>query len=151
MILGSMPGVHSLTAGQYYAAPRNRFWPLMGSLLGFDPEVPYGRRLNKLTGAGIALWDVLQSCEREGSLDTSIVESREVPNDFPEFLRSHSNLRAVAFNGQKAAKAFKRPVALPSRVRDQLDFLRLPSTSAANAGYSLAVLLEEWRAVLRFL
>ncbi len=145
-----MPGVQSLSAGQYYAAPRNRFWSLMGSLLGFDAAMPYGRRLSKLTGAGIALWDVLQSCEREGSLDSSIVVSTEVPNDFADFFKRHPSLRAVAFNGQKAAKSFEKLVALPSPVRDRLDFLTLPSTSAANARYGHAALVEEWGRVLQF-
>lgn len=151
LILGSMPGVRSLAAGQYYAGPRNRFWPLMGEFLGFDPAMPYGRRLGQLTGAGIALWDVIRSCEREGSLDASIVESTEVPNDFAAFLERHSHIRAIAFNGQKAAKSFEKRVALSTSLRDRLDFLRLPSTSAANARYSHAALVEEWGAVLRFL
>jgi len=151
LILGSMPGLRSLAAGQYYAGPRNRFWPLMGEHLGFDPAIAYGRRLSKLTDAGIALWDVLRSCEREGSLDASIVESTEVPNDFTAFLERHSHLRAIAFNGQKAAKSFEKRVALSSPLRDRLDFLRLPSTSAANARYSHAALVEEWGALLRFL
>ena len=151
LILGSMPSVQSLAAGQYYATARNRFWPLMGNLLGFDPALPYGHRLDKLTGSGIALWDVLQSCDREGSLDASIVESTEVPNEFEEFFKTHPHVRAVAFNGQKAAKSFEKRVALSTPVRDQVDFLGLPSTSPANARYSLALLLDEWRAVLRFL
>ena len=151
LILGSMPGVRSLAAGQYYAGPRNRFWPLMGEFLGFDPAMPYGRRLDELTGAGIALWDVLQSCEREGSLDASIVESTEVPNDFAAFLEKHSHIRAIAFNGQKAAKSFEKRVALSTPLRDRLDLLKLPSTSAANARYSHTVLAEEWGALLRFL
>ncbi len=151
LILGSMPGVRSLTAGQYYAGPRNRFWSLMGEFLGFDPAMPYGRRLSELTGAGIALWDVLQSCEREGSLDASIVESTEVPNDFAAFLEKHSHIRAIAFNGQRAAKSFEKRVALSATLRDRLSLLRLPSTSAANARYSHTVLAEEWGALLRFL
>ena len=149
LILGSMPSVQSLAAGQYYATPRNRFWPLMGSLLGFDPAVPYETRLNELTSAGIALWDVLQSCEREGSLDANIVESSEVPNDVEAFLKTHPHVRAVAFNGQKAAKSFEKRVALSTTIRDRVHFLGLPSTSPANAAYSLARLLDEWRAVLR--
>jgi TDG/mug DNA glycosylase family protein len=123
----------------------------MGELLGFDPAMPYGRRLGELTGAGIALWDVLRSCEHEGSLDASIVETTEVPNDFAAFLERHSHIRAIAFNGQKAAKSFEKRVTLSTPLRDRLDLLRLPSTSAANARYSHTVLAEEWGALLRFL
>jgi len=146
-----MPSVQSLAAGQYYATPRNRFWPLMGALVGFDPAVPYTTRLSELTGAGIALWDVLQSCEREGSLDASIVESTEVANDFEAFFETHPHVRAVVFNGQKAAKSFQKRARLSTAVRDRLDFVGLPSTSPANARYTLALLVDEWRAALRLL
>ncbi len=151
LILGSMPGELSLSAGQYYAAPRNRFWSVAGALFGFDPELPYESRLSALKGTGVALWDVLQSCEREGSLDASIVESTEVANDLAGFLDGHPDLRAIAFNGQKAAKSFHRRLALPTTVRDQMVFLTLPSTSAANARTSYDGLVEQWRNVLSFL
>lgn len=151
LILGSMPGELSLAAGQYYAAPRNRFWSVAGALFSFDPELPYESRLSALKGAGVALWDVLQSCERKGSLDASIVESTEVPNDFTGFLEAHRDVRAIAFNGQKAAKSFDRRLALPTTVHDRVAFLTLPSTSAANARTGYDGLVEQWRKVLPFL
>lgn len=151
LILGSMPGEISLAAGQYYATPRNRFWSVAGALFGFDPELAYEGRLSALKGAGVALWDVLRSCERQGSLDASIVESTEVPNDFAGFLEGHLDLRAIAFNGQKAAKSFHRRLALSTTVRDPVVFLTLPSTSAANARTGYDGLVEQWRKVLPFL
>jgi len=85
LILGSMPGIASLTAGQYYAHPRNAFWRIMGKLVGAGPENPYDERLRILKKGGIALWDVLDSCVRPGSLDANI--SNETPNDFAIFLQ----------------------------------------------------------------
>jgi hypoxanthine-DNA glycosylase len=86
LILGSIPGDASLRAGEYYANPRNHFWKILGALVGAGPELPYPSRLERLTGAGFALWDVLRSCERQGSLDSSIISSTITPNDFATFL-----------------------------------------------------------------
>ena len=72
LILGSMPGRASLAAGQYYAHPRNAFWPIMGSLLDFDASRDYPARVDALKVAGIAVWDILDSCHRPGSLDSAI-------------------------------------------------------------------------------
>ncbi len=147
LILGSMPGRASLTAGEYYAHPRNLFWPILGELVGAHPTLPYAERLQKLTGAGFALWDVLQSCEREGSLDGNIDPASIVPNDFATFLSEHPCIVQVFFNGTMAETSFRRHVlrTLPPR---PLHFMRLPSTSPANAGYSFARRLEAWRALI---
>lgn len=89
LILGSMPGRASLAAGQYYAHAQNAFWRIMAELLGFDATAPYAERTQALKSARIALWDVLHSCEREGSLDTNIDRETLVANDFAAFLREH--------------------------------------------------------------
>src|SRR5689334_12191637 len=81
LILGSMPGVASIKVRQYYAHPRNAFWPIMGALFGVDPLLPYPERIARVRAAGVALWDSLQACVRPGSLDSAITE--EVSNDFP--------------------------------------------------------------------
>ncbi len=106
LILGSFPSVRSLEQGQYYGHPQNHFWPLIAAGLGRQtcPE-DYEERLALLREAGIALWDVLSSCEREGSLDTSI--SNERANDIPGFLAGLAGLRALGLNGGKAAECFK--------------------------------------------
>lgn len=147
LILGSMPGEASLRAGQYYAHPRNLFWPILGELLGAYPSLPYADRLRCLETAGIALWDVLQCCEREGSLDTRIETSSIVPHDFAGFLAAHPHITRVFFNGAMAETSFRRHV-LKSLAACELKYQRLPSTSPANAAFSFARRLEAWRNIL---
>ncbi len=149
LILGSMPGVASLNAGQYYAHPQNRFWPIMGRLLGFDPaNTSYAQRTAYLTAAGVALWDVLQSCERSGSLDSAIRRETQRVNDFSAFFAAHPKMRAVYFNGAHAAQVFARVVLPTLADRPDLQFVRLPSTSPAHASRSFEDKLAEWRQIL---
>lgn len=147
LILGSMPGAASLAAGQYYAHPRNAFWPIMGALLGFDPAVPYSERVQALAERRIALWDALQSCVRPGSLDSAIDESTMIGNDFAALFARCPQIRSVYFNGAAAERCFRRGV-LPTLPDFALPTLRLPSTSPAHAGQSFAQKLAAWRAVM---
>ena len=149
LILGSMPGVKSLRAGQYYAHPQNRFWPFMGELVGATPALPYPERCARLTDAGVALWDVLASCERPGSLDSAIRDDTAQANDFDAFFASHPAIEAVLFNGTKAENSFRRFV-LPAMARTGLEYRRLPSTSPANASQRQADKLAAWREGLRW-
>jgi len=147
LVLGSMPGVASLRAQQYYAHPRNLFWPFVGEVLGFDPALPYEQRLHALLASGVALWDVLASCERPGSLDAAISPGTRQANDFAAFFAAHPGIARVAFNGAAAEACFRRDV-LPLIATDHLQLLRLPSTSPANAGIPLATKKAAWRAAL---
>jgi hypoxanthine-DNA glycosylase len=147
LILGSMPGVASLNQGRYYAHAQNRFWPIMGELVGALPSLPYPQRLQRLTSAGIALWDVLDTCERPGSLDSAIRDHSAQANDFNAFLSSHRRIRTVLFNGAKAEGSFQRLV-LPTLGAFDLDYYRLPSTSPANASQNHAFKLAAWREAL---
>jgi TDG/mug DNA glycosylase family protein len=149
LILGSMPGKASLAAYQYYAHPRNTFWQIMNRVLDVPSEASYEKRCQGLVEKGVALWDVLKTCTRTGSLDSDIVESSMVPNDFEAFLRAHPGIRTIFFNGAKAEKTYLRHVQprLPDRFA-RIRTVRLPSTSPANASIPLAVKLEHWK-VLR--
>lgn len=146
LILGSMPGQASLRAQQYYAHPRNTFWQIQGELFGANPQLPYAERLAILQSQGIALWDVLATCFRPGSLDSDIETSSAIANDFSTFFRSHSQIRRVFFNGAKAAETFQREVS-PQLEISGLLYQRLPSTSPAHAGMSFAKKLVAWRVV----
>ena len=141
LILGTMPSEQSLAINQYYGHPRNAFWKIIFSVLETPFATDYEQRKSVLLDNRIALWDVLEACVREGSLDSAIEE--EVPNDFVSFLKAHPNIRYIFFNGQKAAKYFKQYVA----VGDQYTLLILPSTSPANAGMSFEKKLLEWESI----
>jgi double-stranded uracil-DNA glycosylase len=149
LILGSMPGVASLEATQYYAHPRNAFWRICGELFGFDPTLSYMERLAHLQAKHVALWDVYAACERPGSLDSAIVDSTAEINDFAAFLDAHPAIRTVGCNGAKAHDSFRRFV-LPDlgRHADRLTVHGLPSTSPANAGMSHQDKLAAWRKAL---
>lgn len=146
LILGSMPGRLSLERQQYYAHPRNAFWPLMGALFGAMPELAYAARLQRLQAQHVAVWDVLKLCTREGSLDSAIVESSIECNDFAALFARCPKIGQVFFNGAKAAATYQRYVA-PVLSTPQIRFHRLPSTSPAHASLDLSAKLGAWRVV----
>ena len=148
LILGSMPGKRSLDEQRYYAFPQNAFWRIMGSLCGFDPGEGYNLRLDALKRSGFALWDVLQNCEREGSLDSSIALSSEVPNRIIEFLERYESIGRVCFNGGKAETSFRRHLLANLPDDKEITLVRLPSTSPAYAGMRYEEKLAIWRDVL---
>ena len=145
LILGSMPGRKSLAQNQYYAHERNAFWSIMGRLFDFDPASPYRSRIRALRARRIAVWDVLHSCVRDGSLDTRI--EKEEANDFTAFFRAHPAIAHVFFNGSKAESCYWRHVA--PEVGGPMRYARLPSTSPAHASMSVARKLAAWRAILK--
>lgn len=148
LILGSMPGIASLRAGEYYAHPRNAFWSVINTLFEIDGAAPYARRVAALRKRHIALWDVLASCTRATSLDSDIEESSIVANGFAAFFRAHAGIQTICFNGAKAESCYRKHV-LPdlSHARD-FSYHRLPSTSPAHAAMSVADKVAAWRAVL---
>ena len=139
LILGSLPGEASLARGQYYAHPRNGFWPLVGGVIGRDlASLPYDERLAALLTHRVGLWDVIAEAERHGSLDGAIRLSRD--NDLVTLVNSLPNLRAVAFNGGKAGKSGMKLLAGHA---DRLKLVTLPSSSPALAR-PLAAKREVW-------
>ena len=151
LILGTMPGKRSLELQQYYAHSRNSFWYIMGEICGFAPDWPYVERVAKLTESGIALWDVLQHCERESSLDSDIVAETETPNDFVAFLAAYPHIQAIFFNGKKAEKAFrKRVLPMLPPLFLALPLTGLPSTSPANTRMTRDEKVRAWRVIQDF-
>lgn len=151
-ILGSMPGRASLEAVQYYAHPRNAFWPILESVLGISRSLSYPERLELLKERQIALWDVLATCARAGSLDSNIAQSSIIPNDFASFFAVYPFIKTVFFNGAKAETFYRREVlptlGEPARA---LKLVRLPSTSPAHAGMTFGQKREAWGALRRVL
>lgn len=139
MILGSFPSEASLAANQYYAHPRNQFWRLLGDLFG-EPfaAIAYDERLARLLEHRVGLWDVLAACDREGSLDAAITNSRT--NPFMRLRRLAPRLTDVAFNGQTAGRF--APVFRDAGYSTAV----LPSSSPAHAGRTYEQKLALWGA-----
>jgi len=122
-VLGTLPGEESLRRQEYYAHPRNLFWPIVFALFDAVPTPSYPERLAFVEAHGIGLWDVCQSGQREASADSTI--------------------RAVAFNGSGARRLYDRHFAR----RPGLLYLALPSTSPAYASLGFAAKLAHWSAL----
>lgn len=148
LILGSMPGVKSLTEQQYYAHPHNRFWRLMSELLGESIDLnDYTAKTAMLLKHDIALWDNLAYCEREGSLDSDI--SNESPNDIVSLLNHYQGITTIICNGGKARSAFIKYFA--KKISKDIKLYYLHSTSPANARMTLDALVDEWRCAINYI
>lgn len=138
LVLGSFPGVASLQSQQYYAHPRNLFWPILSALWNVDLMVlPYAQRVAQAQRHGLAIWDVYAACRREGSLDSAIEQAQ--PNDLAGLVARLPKLAAIAHNGSESARSIGVTSALGLMVH------RLPSTSPANASWSFERKLAAWR------
>lgn len=148
LILGSMPGQKSLEANQYYAHPRNSFWPIMCQLFSADKNLNYEQRKQLLSDHKIALWDVLTSCYRKGSLDSDIDHSTIETNNFNIFFSKHKNIKAVFFNGTKAEQLFNKYILDNLEEQHQsLKYYKLPSTSPAHAAMTTEQKLLKWKVI----
>jgi len=148
LILGSMPGVESLKQQQYYAHPRNAFWPIMTELFSVDLAASYKQRCDFIADKGIAVWDVLKACHRPGSLDQHIDADSVEANDFSLFFAAHTNINAVFFNGAKAEQLFNRYVLPKLEAKyDSLVYFRMPSTSPAHAAMTLEQKIKAWKKI----
>lgn len=138
LVLGTLPGEESLRRGEYYAHPRNLFWPIIFALFGATPAASYPERLAFLAAHRIAVWDVCETGERDASADSTIRMER--PNAIGRLLDAHPAIRAVAFNGTGARRLYDRH--FPRRAG--LTYLALPSTSPAHARIDFAGKLAQW-------
>lgn len=145
LILGSLPGEASLAARRYYAHPQNRFWHLVGYAIGRDlAGLEYEDRLAELQAAKIALWDTVASARRTGSLDAAIREAEHAP--LADLVSTLPELRAVAFNGRKAAA-----IGRPQLAGSGLALIDLPSSSPAYASLPIAEKERLWARLADFL
>jgi len=145
LVLGTLPGEESLRRVEYYAHPRNLFWPIVFGLFDSAPPSLYAEKLDFVLGRRIALWDVCESGQRLASADATI--RREIPNAIDQLIASHPAIRAIAFNGSGARRLYQRHFApLPGLV-----YLALPSTSPAYASLGYAEKLARWSALREIL
>ena len=138
LVLGTLPGEESLRRGEYYAHPRNLFWPIAFALFGETPPPLYADRVRLIAARRIALWDVCASAQRVASADTTI--AAEVPNTIHELIDTCPEIRAIAFNGSGARRLYDRHFAR----RAELRYLAMPSTSPAHARLGFAEKLAQW-------
>jgi hypoxanthine-DNA glycosylase len=146
LVLGSLPSRKSVELGQYYGHPQNAFWRIMGELFGAHRELPYDERREILAASRVAVWDVLASSVRPGSMDADIDASTAIPNDFDRFFDEQTAIELVCFNGRTAEKLFRQHVA--PRIENRSNKLRyqlLPSTSPAYASMNFDAKLRAWR------
>lgn len=142
LILGNMPSAMSLASQQYYGNPRNAFWRIIAEIFGFDDQAPYPKRVAALQAHGVAVWDVLRSCRRIGSLDSAVERDSMVANDFASFFGTYRGIARLVFNGAAAEGNYRRLVAEPP-----MPAVRVPSTSPAQT-MRYADKLAAWRAAL---
>jgi double-stranded uracil-DNA glycosylase len=141
LVLGTLPGEESLRRGEYYAHPRNLFWPIVFALFEAVPSADYAERLAFVKAHGIGLWDLCEVGERDASADSTI--RRERPNTIDGLLDSHPLICTVAFNGSGARRLYDRHFTR----RADLLYLALPSTSPAHARIDFASKLARWTAL----
>jgi len=147
IILGSMPGIKSLDENEYYAHPRNSFWFIMEKLFKVYSDFEYKQRLKLLLNNKIALWDVIESCERKGSLDSSIQDETVLVNDFADLLLEYQNIKYIFCNGNAAYSAFQK-YAMPELEKFlNIEVYKLPSSSPANARMSLDEKTLSWEII----
>jgi hypoxanthine-DNA glycosylase len=145
LVLGTLPGEESLRRREYYAHPRNLFWPILFALFGAEPPASYQERIGFIRDHGIALWDVVDRGTRTASADATIRVQQ--PNAIPGLLDAYPGIRAVAFNGGGARRLHDRHFAR----RPELTYLALPSTSPAYARLGFAAKLAQWQALRELL
>ena len=138
LILGSFPSVKSRETGFFYGHPQNRFWKVLAAICGGDVPQTIAEKKALLLRNRIALWDVIGSCEIEGSSDASI--RNVVPNDL-RIVLDHAQIRTIYVNGKTAYRYYERYM----RPKTGREAVCLPSTSPANAAWSLEKLQAEWR------
>lgn len=145
LILGSIPGIKSLEMKQYYAHPQNKFWKIIFDLFSEEFTTDYTERIKILEKYHVALWDVIDTCERKGSLDSEI--RNEEANKIGELLHNYPNIKAIFCNGQKSYKNLLK--ILPKDFL--LPIIVLPSTSPAHASLKYEEKLKSWKMVLNYL
>jgi hypoxanthine-DNA glycosylase len=146
-----MPGIASLEAVQYYAHPRNAFWPIMADLFDIDATADYSGRIAQISQKPVVLWDTLKCCYRPGSLDSAIERDSVEANDIPGLLQQYEQIHAVACNGATSVNYFRKLVLPELAATSAIELLKMPSTSPANAGMNFAQKLAAWRRLLDYI
>ncbi|MDN3594165.1 DNA-deoxyinosine glycosylase [Zunongwangia endophytica] len=143
LILGTLPGDKSIELQEYYAHSRNRFWKIISRITNSQLPENYDEKKILLAKSKIAVRDVAHKADRKGSLDTAIF--KEEPNDLNRFIKIHPNLKTIVFNGKKTESLFDKYFIR----KENFKYYSLPSTSPANARYSLDKIVEVWKKIIK--
>lgn len=144
LILGSLPGDLSLEMNQYYGHPRNRFWKILFTIYHETYSEDYTERIKLIENHHLVLWDIAHSAIRKGSMDVDIKDV--IPNKIDELLEKYPSVTQIIFNGKKSEQLFKKYF----QPKSQIIYTSLPSSSPANAQFSLERLVEIWQKSIKF-
>lgn len=144
LVLGSFPSVKSRESQFFYHHPQNRFWKVLSSVVGVDTPTSIEEKKKFLLDNNIALWDVIASCDIEGSSDSSI--KNVVTNDLDKIIEN-CNIKQIFCNGGKSYELYRKYCEKDTNLKA----IKLPSTSPANARFSLEKLIAEWNIILNYI
>ncbi|MDY5212060.1 DNA-deoxyinosine glycosylase [Intestinibacter sp.] len=144
LVLGSFPSVKSRESQFFYHHPQNRFWKVLSSVIGVDTPTSIEEKKKFLLDNNIALWDVIDSCDIEGSSDSSI--KNVVANDLDKIIEN-CNIKQIFCNGGKSYELYRKYCEKDTNLKA----IKLPSTSPANARFSLEKLIAEWNIILNYI
>ena len=149
LILGSMPSQKSLSKQQYYGYPQNAFWKIMAKIFEYPEEFSYSKRTEIVIQHGIAIWDVIHSCVRPGSLDSSIQKDTVIENNIPELIEHNPSIKKILCNGGTAYQLFQKHFNSWIKNHPEIKLEKLPSTSPAHASLNFDQKLMIWSKAIK--
>lgn len=144
LILGSMPSQKSLEKQQYYGHPQNAFWKIMSQIFDFPLDLDYSKKTKLIEDKGVSIWDVVHSCTRPGSLDSSIKKDTVIENNIPDLVAQNPSIKIILCNGGTAHQLFQKHFKVWIKNNPNIEIIKMPSTSLAHASLNFKQKYEIW-------